>query len=66
MKNSSDTIQNRTRNLPTRSSVPLPAASPHVPNKLVEVEVTVLTYLQDYTASYHLIFNPTYIYTHKV
>jgi len=33
MKNSSDTIENRTRDLPTCSAMPQPTALPRAPNK---------------------------------
>ena len=43
MKNSNDTIGNRTRDLPSYSSVPQPTASPRVLHKLqVETEVSIV------------------------
>ena len=37
MKNSSDTIGNRTRDLPTRSAVPQPTALPRAPGHYLEL-----------------------------
>ena len=41
MKNSSDTIGNRTRDLPACSAVPQPTVPPHTPDLLLKIQITV-------------------------
>jgi len=45
MKNSNDTIGNRTRDLPTCSAVPQPTAPPRENKKRYEVEYRLLFYV---------------------
>jgi hypothetical protein len=66
MKNSNDTIGNRTRNLPSFSAVPQPTALPHAPTELLSDSYVFLPFFPVFTFCLLISMHDMYtsIYTH--